>query len=1700
MYANQIDTYIDLILNRFYLRTMEEPIYQKLTADGGVINLVEYRQEINAYIRSFIEAVDITPIVQLVNNKDNFILVVDIIKRYVAYYFFLLIAYHYPGTIKDFRNNIIQYSKLQESSGDVIRNFFDSDNNHQLVTFFKLIKDVSRILLMTDLQLKTISRESVEGALKLIQSLGKTYVDNYLLEIKGEGNEVTVEINVHGLIKTLVFRQIYYFQDRDRVFSILNEIEEDSSEYIYIDVVINTSANTDYETIRNALAGRRDANYTALQFFDIIQGTLKVTAAHTAEEKNLDLIRYPFVTPIIDDFIRYHRDTERLDAEIEQSHLLTSTTNSTRNMQMALLQQQKKKKEVTRIQVIVNKVDIISDYYSPSVKNNERLQKEITKLFQNPFAYRKAIMHNHQDEVNVAVKMQNQGRRVTDGNEYYQELQEIINNAYFNFKDFRTVGTTVGLTTELPIKVLRYSNIEFKTSHVTSLLEVRSGSPDTLINLVGLAIGPVNGDLIDCATKDKLVDIRSIQINYLKNETLSGGKMSSVQSTNGYKIYLSLIKLFYIDPITASIEEHLGAVKHRVKLVRRAEEIVAINPDIASSVIYWEYDTAQDSFDLSTYENFQESNFVEYIRHMNASLSERIHQMLLRKLHRLVAGARSQPLYLIEQLVQLFDTQYSLRLTEQKKTELINKYYLRRQRIGKPLEIIESSPIGRPVFKEDEQSAMFTIRIDTRDFTQLRPYVRIEAYSKEGRALLNKPRKICQHEEEWKYVDEMKDGNINEFNNAITGFTEKYAIQTPAREFVCRICGEILPIKDYVADGSFDDASQKFVSSYVAIDIPLEEHMEYAKYPLTIKFLDSFVNRISLVTGINVYAGGDIRARQSRQGLIKNILDIILEHNATNLKKKVNDDLRTKFLKEKYGIDERSNNVYFFELSDNIFKPDPSATAAESSERNLKYNNIILYFLLAFLAELNGPQVVSMTTDGYSNIYHYLEKSIGLFRNLRIKTNTTDLETVPITDYPVLCYLLHAVSYYLIRYRLWLYQGTEAKRIMPQLQLMVVSSFLDIFNGVSSDAGRNKDNYVYLLMSSKMYQCLNNLMRNNLVLDALKTSHFQYAGTDNKKVTKKAVPSYPIGSDTIEESHREYLSPVKLPIFRPDYGKAYTLWSSVIDHPIERFDGRTVCPDGDFQKLVSKGTDVVSANCPTYDDMQTDLIVPVYYDRLEKLAAKKCLEGTSHDYQETDKGRVCRLCQRTPETSYTHQELDQLVENLRKVQETIYQEAVKKTEKEKQDFMVVEKHENAVYESLMTDYKKHWDKVTEVSDVIDVLMNPMEELIGKDASVEPEQLPVYVKNNVYVFNHNYQGGILPKPMIISQASDKIMFKENHPFFKADVYFYRDNSTGTEVYYHAMTLSFIGYREKHREYTLTPYTNLKMKIILSIRNRLVELGYPSSYIDMSKYSGDLGEQTDAESVNIPPRRYFRILDTIIQDHIIKIKSSITKFISVINKAVNETEEIEEDTKAFHLVASTNSIVTKFRKQIQETIKPNEKYFENWQAIRDLYTYQPVDWKKTVIGENLKRSIGVSLINYYDSTSRAMVHYLIENLKMIYDDIQEESGKITFSQLVFEITNYIFHSYRKDTGSLEILRYQYIVNQSPYMIDTTRKGQGLNKVVVQEADEEEVQEESAEIIDEDGYTAEDLKYEAEALDVEVITYGDADVDVDDERPDD
>ena len=69
-----------------------------------------------------------------------------------------------------------------------------------------------------------------------------------------QGNQM-VEINVHNLIKTIVFREIYRNQEQIMVFEILNEIEEKEHQYTYIDIVVTADDASDYDSFRQIFYG-----------------------------------------------------------------------------------------------------------------------------------------------------------------------------------------------------------------------------------------------------------------------------------------------------------------------------------------------------------------------------------------------------------------------------------------------------------------------------------------------------------------------------------------------------------------------------------------------------------------------------------------------------------------------------------------------------------------------------------------------------------------------------------------------------------------------------------------------------------------------------------------------------------------------------------------------------------------------------------------------------------------------------------------------------------------------------------------------------------------------------------------------------------------------------------------------------------------------------------------------------------------------------------------------------------------------------------------------------------------------------------------------------------------------------------------------------------------------------------------------------
>jgi len=395
--------------------------------------------------------------------------------------------------------------------------------------------------------------------------------------VKGkDGDDVT--INVHNLIKTLVFGEIYKNQEQSLVFKILGDIEASENEFTWIEIVVTVDDVSDLGFLQSIFADKPDGDVLARNIYDMLN-TEKSSKITSYETKNNYLIQTKCVSPIVDDFIRYHRDIDRLDVDNDPSLNMISFSkeNNERNIQLALSRQNKKKKENTKAQLIVNKLDIISDLYSDNVRANPEREKEIKKLFYAPLNYRKAVSYNYSDEFKVFTKIDSLGKKGREDNEYYRELRNILSTPYFNFKDFKDYGLTLHLENDNPIKMLRYSDIEYISQMPQAFLDIRSGPnqvvSQSVVNMTGLLLGPFIKKPLQCRTKADLVNIRSVSLKI---------KDTFATTENGFDAFVFIMEKFFIDTIKLRQEKYLS-------LYYDLSGLAADYASLLSKVIYWVY-------------------------------------------------------------------------------------------------------------------------------------------------------------------------------------------------------------------------------------------------------------------------------------------------------------------------------------------------------------------------------------------------------------------------------------------------------------------------------------------------------------------------------------------------------------------------------------------------------------------------------------------------------------------------------------------------------------------------------------------------------------------------------------------------------------------------------------------------------------------------------------------------------------------------------------------------------------------------------------------------------------------------------------------------------------------------------------------------------------------------------------------------------
>jgi hypothetical protein len=500
MLINSVDELFDTTINKFYDFLYKKDIFTKFNKDS---NFVVFQEEILKTINDFIITINTNDIIKVIKKNNYLNNIINIIKRYCAFYIYLGIAYYYQEGRDLFITNIIETSKNQKDSKYSIENFFNSDNNSKIIKFFDDIQNIKSLVTF-----KTIDKIKIIISNNPIKFANITSIFNELGEDYIINNFLIVD-NFQNIIKTIIFRLIYLKEEKQQIISLLDEIEKEDGEYKYIEIIVSNSRKiVDFNVIQKMLSinelrsGLAEEIYKYLEEY---QQTLEIII-----KENQDFINYLFsnkiIIPITEDFLRYHKDSEKYESD---------------------------KKDDSKIRYIITKMNNIINYYSPIINKNPKLKLEIERYFYKNLDPRMAVLYNDNEEIKVIQKLM-QSENATDS-DLLIELQNIRKYAYINFKN--TQHDLIKLRTPNTIDAIRLINLKYKKKEN---IETRIGHNNINLNVVGIAYSCSRLNIgytkpIECYNVKDLINVKDVTKK--DNGFLSFLKIMDKTCTKSSKLY-----------------------------------------------------------------------------------------------------------------------------------------------------------------------------------------------------------------------------------------------------------------------------------------------------------------------------------------------------------------------------------------------------------------------------------------------------------------------------------------------------------------------------------------------------------------------------------------------------------------------------------------------------------------------------------------------------------------------------------------------------------------------------------------------------------------------------------------------------------------------------------------------------------------------------------------------------------------------------------------------------------------------------------------------------------------------------------------------------------------------------------------------------------------------------------------------------------
>lgn len=1619
MYIDKIDYLIDKIINDFYNRIILDKKMKKMFEE---VNFVKFQLDINNLLLGYFETIDKNEIMSILQDETNTQKLIEFIKKYIMYYIFATFAFYYKGKQDTFINNVIEFSKNQPSFKFKVEDFFNSDSNSIMISIYILIKHILEILSASTVRLNQLYKNpNYNDAKEFLEKLPQEIIES---SFKLKNLNGKVEEQAHNIIKSIIILDLYFKNDKKDMYKFLEKEEVVNGEFIYIDVVLPRNEFIDYQSIEQSLSQHDIEKGLAVEIYNLIIDSdgIEKTKTLTHDEKILALIDSNILIPITEDFLLYHKESEKYEGQVSTKSAMV------------------KKKEDTKIKYIINKIDTATELFSKNIKDKPELKKDVDKHFYIPLADRRGILVNTIENLKIITKLQNQGIKAIENNEYYHDLINYKRYPYVNFKDFQTFGLSI--LPDKTIDTIRSINFEkVNINNKNKIIQFRVGSEGIPLNIVGFIVSSNKTD-IKCYKIKDFVDIRKVGIS----DSEKGVKKSDNGVANTLKV---------LDKIILSDNK-----KERPPM-------------------YWLFDLEKDKVKIENYNVSNKMDISEQTKIIISSLYDNVITMLNEKLIKKIKnnGITLQKFYNIigqidNKLLGISDhftyNEMFKEIIAQKIIKMEEVYDLKEDNFpgvfGKIIEL--------PTFSKKESKEFHVINLIKDKHEKVIEIEEMEA---------EKYGAICQHNITWDNMMAIRKKNPNKFTEQLFDFYQQYVVKNYENDFICKSCGSLINLKDYVVDGSYDDDG-RFVSFSIPMDIPLEDIPEYEKYRKSIENFSKYVDRIADICGINTLHGTTATIKSRIKHVVKDGIDLILIHNM-NLKPIYNERRETLV---KYGINKNLSNLFIFELDNNIFT---FSTKDKDYYKPIKRNNIIVYLLFLIILELSDTQIYYMTGDKICNYYVFEKYGISWFNDIKIRKNNED-DMVPITNYKVLCYVIFYMSCLLTKYNMWHYEMTDKKKKFdPNIQKTIIHTMVDFINSVIETYGKKKKHYIYDIVSNKFFHKLNSTFMNEDILIKLKAYEDKKRAITEKKAKKT------------EESNAER-------VLAGEYDKGNysgtSEWMNVkvsksfIPKRIEEFEHLYELSDitndsnGKFHKYIVDGKSLKCETCNKLlldlKDTNKDEIKEKFIEHQKKSLAKKyCLTAELHNfiYENETKCNVCTKCHYKEIQDIGKKDLDQLsnlIGELKKEKNNILEKEIKliqsKEEKRK------EKHRKIINEmkSSYGETKRHKEDFYKF---IDNFIKKIELTIGKDINLNSEN--IFLRNDTYIVDHDHNGHIMDKPFTIDGS--KVTYKQNHPFFKQNVMSYYNSKLQIEVFYDAESKLLLGYKEKNKELQNSKTRNIYLKTNYSILNMLKMMGYSSRYLKLKSDIDKYMEIYDDKNMSLN-----QLISDISRNRINNLKKIIMDIQRYIHR-VSYNFDINEEVQTIGDETDPDSFLLKYKNKLSGIMTNDKekkiKFMKNWKVIKTELTYEKISNKQININPDDKYVLCEN-VSDYDYSGNILLFYIIQEMEKLLDINTDKFVKTSLTYLLLDIIVRLHNEYNDEKlyTNREIKRFIYAIDiVDPGHMLPEVETDGFYGEVIEEKDpvaevEGETPEDEQKVDDEGEYEGFDM--ETDGVDFEEVEY--------------